>query len=327
MSAFKENHLIWRSNKSANILRSSITWIKVYCLLVEIKLYDIEEAATEMDIDGLSWLLEPLTDVPQLRRLWAELEKQSDCAFFLTWDWIGTWLSTTSDLSPVLLSVYDGPNVVALALFQPTKIRRRIGSAQALMLHRSGNPSDDLITIEYNGILSNRLYTDRIEGSIFSFLIKARNSNCGGRSWQEIHIGLATTDTIAERAKTSGLIITEAFRKPSWFVNLASIRAKGKQYLDTLSANTRYQIHRAVRMYQALGPINARAAKSAEEALDFFEELKQLHQTTWSQRGLSHSFASSHFEDFHRALLGQCIEQGSAEIIRVTAGNHLIGQV
>ncbi len=279
-----------------------------------------------MNIDGLSWSLAPLTDAPQLHRLWIELEKRSDCAFFLTWDWISTWLSTTSDLSPLLLSVYDGPVVVALALFEPAHIRRPIGSAQALMLHRSGKPSEDSITIEYNGILTDRLYSRRIESSIFPFLIKARDPECGSLPWQEIHIGLAT-NSIAERAKQANLIVVEASRQPSWFVDLAAIRTDGAQYLDTLSANTRYQIRRAIRMYQKIGPIEARRAKSAEEALEFFDELKKLHQMTWTQRGLPGSFASSHFEDFHRVLLSHCVERGSAEIIRVTAGNYLIGQV
>lgn len=272
-----------------------------------------------MDIGGLSWSLEALTDIPQLGRLWSELETRSGCDFFLTWDWIGTWLSMTPGLSPILLSVSDGPSVVALALFQPVTVRGRIGSVQAWMLHRSGESSEDRITIEYNGILSDRRYERRIEDGLFAFLAEAP-------AWQEIHLGLAT-GTIAEWAKRAGLIVTEASRYHSWFVDLATIRADSRQYLDTLSANTRYQIRRAIRMYQSLGPLNARAAESVKEAVEFFEELKVLHQRTWVQRGLADSFSSRHFEDFHRALLSRCVEQGSAEIVRVAAGKHLIGQV
>jgi CelD/BcsL family acetyltransferase involved in cellulose biosynthesis len=279
-----------------------------------------------MEMDGLSWSLTPLTNIAKLQTLWTELETRSDCAFFLTWDWIGTWLSTTPDLSPLLLSVYDSSRVVALALFQPARIQRRAHANRALLLHRSGKPSEDLVTIEYNGILVDRLYTRRVESCIFLFLKEAQISSGDSPRWQEIHVGLAA-NSVAERARAAKLVVVETSRQPSWFVDLAAIRTDGKQYLDTLSANTRYQIRRAIGMYQKFGPINARAAASVDEALHFFEELKTLHQMTWTQRGLPGSFSSSHFEDFHRTLLGRCIERGCAEIVRVTAGSHLIGQL
>ena len=50
-------------------------------------------------------------------------------------------------------------------------------------------------------------------------------------------------------------------RKPSWRVNLAPIRADGKQYLDCLSANTRQQIRRAMRLYEKRGPLTANACR------------------------------------------------------------------
>lgn len=271
---------------------------------------------------GLTWVCEPLTDTSRLERLWTELEARSDCSFFLTWDWIGSWLSQAPNLSPLQLSVYEGSSIVALALLQPTSFRRQFGRMPALLLHQSGDPSADLITIEYNGVLSDRRYARHIEAGLFGFLTKS--GILGPRG--EVHVALAT-DSVADRAREAGLMVTELARMPSWFVDLNAVRASGQRYLESLSANTRGQINRSLRMYQQRGPIKAAAARCAEEALEFFDELKTLHQKAWTDRGRPGSFASSHFEHFHRTLIHRCIGRGTVEIVRVTAGSHLIGQV
>lgn len=278
-----------------------------------------------MEIAGLSWFYEPLADTSKLERLWTELELRSDCSFFLTWDWIGSWLSETPNLSPLLLSVFDGAMVVALALFQPMA-NRRIGHNRVLMLHQSGIRSVDVITIEYNGIMSDRRYAQRVEAGLFIYLAETGILGRGSRAWQEVHVALATI-SLADRAREAGLVTTELVRMPSWFVDLNAVRASGKPYWDGLSSNTRHQIRRSLRLYQRWGAVKATAARSTDEALKFFDELKSLHQKTWTDRGLPGSFVDSSFERFHRTLISRCIERGTVEVVRVTAGDRLVGQV
>src|SRR5580704_16900044 len=109
-----------------------------------------------MNIDGLTYTLDCPGAAEDLRGTWTDLESRSDCSFFLTWEWIGTWLTTTSNLSPLLLSVRDRTEIVGLALLQPARLRRNLISTEALLLHQTGDPATDSITIEYNGILCDR---------------------------------------------------------------------------------------------------------------------------------------------------------------------------
>lgn len=275
-----------------------------------------------MEIAGLIWRCEPLADASGLEHVWSELEDRSDCSFFLTWDWIGTWLDVSGNLSPLLLSVYDGSTVVALALITPTSDRRNFRQRAVLLLHQTGDPCSDGITIEYNGIVTDRLYTKRVEGNFFAFLAKAGFLDNGA----EIQISLAT-ELIGRLARESGLVVSERARMPSWFVDLTAVRKDGNQYLDYLSSNTRQQIRRSLRMYQARGPVEATTATSVDRALEYFNELKLLHQKAWRDRDLPGSFASAYFEQFHRALLRRCVERGTVEVVRVTAGSYVIGQV
>lgn len=279
-----------------------------------------------MNIEGLSYALHALGDPDSLAADWTGLEERSDCPFFLTWDWIGTWLAMTPGLSPLLLTVRDGPSLVALALLQSARQRRRFRHTRALLLHRTGDPITDIITIEYNGLLVDRLYRDRVMQSLFAFLKRTRLCGAPFGDWDEIHVAMATQE-IAQKARAEGLVTLELAHKPSWFVDLDAVRRGGGVYLESLSSNTRYQIRRAFRLYQEHGPVTANAARSAEEAMGFFAEFKQLHQATWVDRGQPGGFSNSYFENFHRTLLRRCIARGTVELVRVAAGDHLIGQV
>jgi CelD/BcsL family acetyltransferase involved in cellulose biosynthesis len=209
-----------------------------------------------------------------------------------------------------------------LALFQPRERSRPFGKTTALLLHQSGDPSSDAITIEYNGIVSDRRYTQSVRAGFGLFLKQSGLFEHGS----QIHIALATHEVI-EGVPNAGLILTELNRMPSWLVDLNAVRESRKQYLDLLSANTRYQVRRSLRLYQKQGPVEATVARSSDEALSFLDELKSLHQKTWNSRGLPGSFASPHFEKFHRALIRRCTKRGTVEIVRITAGSQLIAQV
>lgn len=279
-----------------------------------------------MKIDGLSYALRPIEDPNALAVSWSDLETRSDCPFFLTWDWIGTWLSTTPGLSPLLLTVRDCSHVVGLAVFQPARQRRRFRNARSLLLHRTGDPATDIITIEYNDVLTDRLYRDRIMRSVLPFLESTKLPTQKFGDWDEIHVAMATEE-IAQRARDANLMTLEMAHKPSWFVDLEAVRRSGKSYIETLSGNTRHQIRRALRLYQEQGPVTARAAGSTEEAMGFFEEFGKLHQATWTSRGQPGGFSNPYFVAFHRALLNRCIPRGTAELVRVAAGDNVIGQV
>lgn len=274
-----------------------------------------------MYIDGLTYTLECPGTTEDLRRAWIDLESRSACSFFLTWDWIGTWLTVTPDLSPLLLSVRDRTLIVGLALLQPTRRRRNLVSTNALFLHQTGNPATDVITIEYNGILCDRKYAPSIARSIFWFLAQTETPP---RNWDEIHVALAT-NAIGADAEAAGLIGFELARKQSWLVDLEAVRSGGRPYLETIGRNTRYQIRRAMKLYERRGPITAVAARTRQEVAVYFAELKLHHQATWVRRGNAGSFASPYFEDFHRILIEKCLEREAVELIRVTAGKEFIG--
>lgn len=273
----------------------------------------------------LSFSLKRLEDLGAVSVQWQELEARSDCSFFLSWDWIGTWLATTPGAAPLLLTVRDTDTIVALAIFQTIKLWRRFMPSWALALNRTGDPYYDLINPEYNNILADRRYSSDIWPAVIAFLEHAKLPDSSFRRWDEIHVAMATRD-VEQFARDAKLMILELAHKPSWLVDLTAIRHEGRPYLDTLSSNARYQIRRAVRLYEKNGALLGARARCPDEAMAYLAELKELHQAYWTSRGMPGGFSNQHFELFHRTLIQNCIQRGTVEIFRVSAGEKLIGQ-
>ena len=80
-----------------------------------------------------------------------------------------------------------------------------------------------------------------------------------------------------------------------------------------------------MRLYEREGKLVAQRARDVPEALRFLEELKELHQRTWTRRGETGSFAFPFFERFQRRLIATCLPRGTVEIVRVTCGERVIG--
>jgi CelD/BcsL family acetyltransferase involved in cellulose biosynthesis len=278
---------------------------------------DGQASPSGVDARDLSIAIAPASAVADLATLWRDLEARADASFFLSWHWIGTWLAV-SGLSPLLLTARLGGSVVGLALLHPARLSRHlVVRPRALLLHQSGDPALDCIAIEYNGILADRRCADRVYAACIAHL--ARDAR-----WDELYFS-AVTAPFAAHAQRTALTPWVRARAPSWRVDLDGLRRDGRPYLATLGANTRYQIRRALRLYERRGPLGLTAAANAAEAAQFFDGLKQLHQRTWQARHKDGSFAHPFFERFHRALLADGIGNGSVELVRVAAGSDVIG--
>ena len=95
--------------------------------------------------------------------------------------------------------------------------------------------------------------------------------------------------------------------------------------LENLSANARQQLRRSLRGWEAIGPLKLDVAQTPEQAGAFLGALKALHQRYWTARGKPGAFAPPFFERFHHALIGRVAEGQAADLIRVSAGDTVLG--
>ena len=280
-----------------------------------------------------SIVFEIATDMPatSLAQLWRELETRSECHFFLSWDWIGCWVAEIGQPVAVLTG-RSAEQVVVLGLLVSSPRRGRLPwKIFGAELHNTGDPEKDVITMEYNGLLVARDVAGlAAEDAAIRFLLS--DHPAAGRSAapriDELHLrNVVRTYAAAAPAGegTGGLLHEMAWSKPSWQVDLDAVRASDRPYADSLSANTRQQIRRSMRLYEKQGKLTVTRARDVPEALAFLDGLKALHQPYWIQRGEPGAFAYPFFERFQRRLIETCQPHGGVELIRVTRGDTVIG--
>ncbi|SHJ92608.1 Acetyltransferase involved in cellulose biosynthesis, CelD/BcsL family [Roseomonas rosea] len=245
----------------------------------------------------------PVTDFQRLGQDWRALEAEAAPTFFRSWTWVGT-LAEERFPDPVLLRATRGGRVIGLALFN----RRR----RRLFLGESGDPALDAPFVEHNG----PLVAAGVAIPPAEWLAAAWRVRGAGR--------LVLSGVERELADRAGVALRRQVRLAP-YVDLEALRGGGGDYLATLSANARQQIRRSMRAYAAAGPLRIQRAETEAEALDWFEALMALHQADWQARGRPGAFAHPFMQRFHRALIPVAQARGELDLLRVIAGERVVG--
>ena len=260
----------------------------------------------------------------ELERAWQELEQRASPEFFLSWDWIGCWIAEAELRPAVLVGRADDKVVLLAALVASARHDILPITINGLQLHATGDLQQDIITIEYNGFLIDREWQGRIEQAAVGYLLGG--VVVGSRRCDELHLRNVPED-LEGAVTATGFHYDVLHRRPSWRIDLDVVRAEGKGYLQTLSANTRQQIRRSMRLYEQRGALKAEPARDVEEAMAFLDGLKELHQEYWVGRGEPGGFSYRFFDRFQRRLIRTCLPRGTVELVKISAGDDVLGFV
>ena len=237
--------------------------------------------------------------------------------------WIGCWLRhLPPDRRPLAAIARCGDQIVGLGVFLSRSERRHgLLPTRTLRLHETGEPSVDRLFVEHNGLLADRAHAPSVWAAVLGLLT-------GRGGWDQVRLaGLAgpAVELCLEAARAQGRDVVVQHHRRSAHLDLAALRRSGRELADGLSRNTRHQLARAHRLYEAIGPVTLRSAESVEEALAMLDRLKALHQTSWRRRGRPGCFAAPWFESFHRDLIRARFGSGEIQLLAAAAGDRPIG--
>jgi len=263
------------------------------------------ELRTESDSSG---------DIEKTKRLWHELEKRANPSFFLSSSWIETLLDS-SEFPPNVVVARTNGEVAGLGLLFPNKKKLFGVTWPTLSLTETGDTDLDAVMIEENGFLAERSFELEVTNACLRHIV------CDMLEWRELFLG-GIGDLTADALKAlSGPLMMRRKTTISPFVDLGDVDPQSMRWL---SANTRQQIRRALRLYGRRGEINLVGSRDLREAKERFREMEELHKLRWADKS---PFLGSKVRQFHDALLTRAFPLQQADILRVCAGAHLIGML
>ncbi|GAC1337032.1 MAG: hypothetical protein NVSMB18_01190 [Acetobacteraceae bacterium] len=256
-----------------------------------------------------------------LEARWRGFAKATNASFFQDWTWVGC-LATERFPDPVLLEIFDDRRLLALALFNR---RTSLLRGDGLYLHESDDPVLNSIFTEHNGPLLNTEAGHRREALLARLLQDAMHAPMtGGRGGSRRLVLSGVGPDCSVSARLTDAFIVQDLARVAPFVDLASLPGD-QPFIEGLSRNTRHQLRRSNRVYEASGPLTLHRADTVEAALDYLSKLIMLHDITWKARGKAGAFATPAVRRFHHALIARGVPGGEVDLLRITAGPTLVG--
>ncbi len=271
-------------------------------------------------MQGFKATIRPVGEVESLEENWRNLERRFDPSFFLSWDWAATAIDVSGD-DLLAVEIHSGDGVVGLGLLAPMiETRHGIFRIRQLRLNETVYDDGQTVPIEYNSLLS----APEDESACWSALMEAL-TRTDAPVWEELVVCNALA-RVEAALSNKGLTILRRAQSGSGFVDLAKLRAAGVQtstdYVATLGKSTRQQLNRAIKLYEARGPITIDRATSVDQADIYLQEIIHQHNAKWRALGKESQAVSAHNIDFQRCLMKRLLEQGGVELVQISAGDE-----
>lgn len=252
------------------------------------------------------------------------LQEVSECSYFQSWGWIGTWLrEVINDLEPELVRVWDRNELIALGVFVKSMVLRGGFLRSGKLFLNEAPVSNRNMVIEYNGLLVKSGHEQGVYKAVIYHLRYA------GEDWDELYLSLirkTVTDTFMDQLDDEFYLSTDR-EVESWQFNSSGLQPGLDNLLSTLSKNRRYQVRKALRVYEVDDKVYVRESDSVDEALEYFQGLKRLHTARWTAKGKPGSFANTTWETFHRALIKDRFSLGEIQLLEIGTLKTVIGYI
>ena len=264
----------------------------------------------------------PARDWLKVAPVWVKLADSSpDSSFFLSAEWISTWLETYGNTLQTEILVFEdeGGEAVGACLLVRSLERRGPFWVRRIYLNTGGGNPADRPMMEFNNLLCGAGWEAEIAEAIGVHLRSL--------PWDEFAIegicqgpALTWLQATSVPQRPASIVL-----RPSFYVDLARLRQSRASYESSLSPNTREQLRRSLRLYSSVGEIRVEVAQELSRAEELLEEMCGMHQSRWKGRGEPGAFASATCLAFHRLLIRRAFAQGAIQILRASAGEETIG--
>jgi CelD/BcsL family acetyltransferase involved in cellulose biosynthesis len=252
-----------------------------------------------------------------LKPEWQDLEGRSRGSVFLSWSWIGAMLPLLGQDSR-LIRVLCRDRTVGLGVLGAQKQSLFSLRPPSLHLNETGDPIQDRIMIEYNGMLAETGWEEPVAEAMLDAIVAA-----GALDKRDLHLS-GVMGEWGPRCLRHGL--TTRLTRPPQVAPYARLGVgTSDDPLSLMTRNSRQQIRRSMRFYEQRGALVLDRATTVAQALEWLDALEVLHTQSWQQRGKKGAFCNAAFKEFHRRLITLSFSDGIPDLLRVRAGDDILG--
>lgn len=244
----------------------------------------------------------------------------SDASAFLSVEWVGAWVAAFGPARRPKGLVWRNADGGAVGCAMLSVGEARLGPFPVTRAYL--NASGVGVGCEHNDILALPEYRAAVIDDLVRRII--------AEGIDELALVGVREDLWREIEGRWPAKVHEGYLSQSPFVDLKGVRESGDPYLSHLSANTRSQIRRALRLYEdRFGELQVKCAGSPAEMGDWFDGLVTLHTERWRERGETGAFSDPTIRGLHQRLLQAATDPpGSGclarEILRIRFGDEVI---
>jgi CelD/BcsL family acetyltransferase involved in cellulose biosynthesis len=265
-------------------------------------------------------LIQPLTLDEHIQAEWRYLDSRAKSSFFVSWDWADALLATLpAKHSLSLLRLSDKAETVGLACIgKESALRHVLIWSKRLHFNSPGDREFNCLTTEDNMLVAQPGLEKACWNAILAWFAEKQNL-----ADEFVFPGLL--EPLDKATVTRHGLRSNNLPLRSYHVDLKRLEATNGHFDELLSKNARYQLRRSIRDFGGSSALKLVEAKSAKEALIWFDHMKALHIDSWSRRRMRHAFSRPFFETFHRNLIQRTFSAGRIQMLRVDANGNPIG--
>lgn len=259
-------------------------------------------------------------NVDKVREIWISLYNAEADGFFLSWIWLGSWLSTLPMSANIRLVVGCQDGKYQFAMLVGINRKKFFFYSRSAHLCTVGDHVYDDIVIENNGFLKTPEF--KIDDGLIDKIFRAL----------DVHVLVCphlkpSCNVLLNQLRGDGRHTLRYSLANSYYVDLAALVRTKTDFLGSLSSGKRRQIRKSISLYEQRGVLRFKKADNLSEAQQFYEILVQLHQRSWQSRGQPGAFSNKYLDAFHQQLLRENFDPQCVRIYVFYVGEQVFGAI
>jgi len=258
---------------------------------------------------------------------WQFMENSLAPGYFQSSSWQQLWHRKINEkgFKPLVVSISNGHKFLLMSSTVTSK-KRMLGlfKQNATYLNSSGSEEFDVICPENCQPLVSLDAPKDVFGQMINYLVSEINV-------KQIFIRaipLSVMHQLQQGCQSCEVEFIVEKKSAHHWINLESLRLSKRDHLSSLNSRARSTIRKTIEKYEfQFGKVNLRSAENSVQSKEWLGKLIDLNLQRFRSKGRNSSFNIPFLQEFHNELIDLAFPKGEVVMVRLEAGEQIIGYI